>query len=90
VAREVLEETGIHVKNIHYFGSQPWAFPSSMMMGFVAEYDSGTIKPDYSELSDAQWFLANALPPVAPEGTIARALIDYTLSAIEQDSQTQC
>ncbi|MBF4249121.1 NAD(+) diphosphatase, partial [Vibrio anguillarum] len=58
--------------------------------GFVAEYDSGTIKPDYSELSDAQWFLANALPPVAPEGTIARALIDYTLSAIEQDSQTQC
>ncbi len=90
VAREVLEETGIHVKNIHYFGSQPWAFPSSMMMGFVAEYDSGTIKPDYSELSDAQWFLASALPPVAPEGTIARALIEHTLSEIEKDSLPHC
>jgi NAD+ diphosphatase len=80
VAREVKEETGIDVTNIRYFGSQPWAFPSSLMMGFLADYQSGTLKPDYSELSDAQWFDVNQLPPVAPEGTIARALIEHTIS----------
>ncbi|MGR5238436.1 NAD(+) diphosphatase [Vibrio alfacsensis] len=79
VAREVHEETGVHVKNIRYFGSQPWAFPSSMMMAFLADYDSGVLTPDYRELSDAQWFRAEDIPPVAPKGTIARALIDQTL-----------
>ncbi|NOH81903.1 NAD(+) diphosphatase [Vibrio sp. RE86] len=78
VAREVKEETGVNVKNIEYFGSQPWAFPSSMMMGFIAEYESGVLKPDYSELSDARWFDFNALPPIAPKGTIARELIEHT------------
>ncbi len=85
VEREVFEETGIKVKNIQYFGSQPWAFPSSMMMAFVAEYDSGDIRPDYSELSDAQWFGADNVPPVAPKGTIARALIEHTIGVLEQE-----
>lgn len=83
VAREVKEETGVNVKNIEYFASQPWAFPSSMMMGFTAEYESGVLKPDYSELSDAQWFDIDDLPPVAPEGTIARALITNTVATIK-------
>ncbi|MGX9419471.1 NAD(+) diphosphatase [Vibrio sp. RC27] len=83
VAREVKEETGITVTNIRYFGSQPWAFPSSIMVAFLADYESGTIKPDYSELSDAAWFGAQELPPVAPVGTIARALIDKTLDDIK-------
>ncbi len=83
VAREVKEETGIEVKNIRYFGSQPWAFPSSMMMGFLAEYQSGVLKPDYSELSDARWFNVEEMPPVAPVGTIARALIEQTLAEIK-------
>ncbi|GAL24147.1 NADH pyrophosphatase [Vibrio variabilis] len=81
VAREVEEETGIKVANIRYFGSQPWAFPSSMMMAFLADYESGDIKPDYSELKDAQWFNTNELPLVAPEGTIARSLIHATVEA---------
>ncbi|WP_260261289.1 NAD(+) diphosphatase [Vibrio intestinalis] len=80
VAREVKEETGIEVKNIEYFGSQPWAFPSSMMMAFTAEYASGELTPDYRELTDAQWFAFDQLPPVAPKGTIARSLIDLTVS----------
>ncbi|MGL4829760.1 MAG: NUDIX domain-containing protein, partial [Vibrio sp.] len=84
VAREVLEETGIAVTNIRYFGSQPWAFPSSMMMAFLADYQSGELKPDYSELSDADWFDMENLPPVAPKGTIARALIEQTLVDITQ------
>ncbi|MFB9215493.1 NAD(+) diphosphatase [Vibrio sinaloensis] len=83
VAREVKEETGINVNNIRYFGSQPWAFPSSMMMGFLADYDSGELKPDYSELTDARWFNIDNMPPVAPEGTIARALISETIETIK-------
>lgn len=83
VAREIKEETGISVTNIRYFGSQPWAFPSSMMMAFLADYESGTIKPDYSELSDAAWFIPEEMPPVAPVGTIARALIEQTVSDIK-------
>ncbi|OEF29375.1 NAD(+) diphosphatase [Vibrio rumoiensis] len=80
VAREVKEETGIEVTNIRYFGSQPWAFPSSMMVAFLADYASGEIKVDKTELSSAAWFTKEALPPVAPEGTIARALIEHTLA----------
>ncbi|KXF80380.1 NAD(+) diphosphatase [Enterovibrio coralii] len=76
VAREVKEETGIEVTNIHYFDSQPWAFPSNLMMGFIADYQRGEINPDYEELTDARWFDADDLPLVAPEGTIARRLID--------------
>ncbi|KGK17519.1 NAD(+) diphosphatase [Vibrio navarrensis] len=85
VAREVKEETGIDVTNIRYFGSQPWAFPSSMMMAFLADYAGGEIKPDYSELSDAQWFGLDTMPEVAPVGTIARALIEQTLLDIAAD-----
>ncbi|MDF2155878.1 NAD(+) diphosphatase [Vibrio sp. CAU 1672] len=82
VAREVQEETGIKVKNIRYFGSQPWAFPSSMMMAFLADYESGQLNPDYTELSDAQWYYPANMPPVAPHGTIARALIEQTVADI--------
>ncbi|OBU19950.1 NAD(+) diphosphatase [Photobacterium aquimaris] len=79
VAREVLEETGIIVKNIRYFDSQPWAFPSNLMLGFIADYAGGDIKPDYEELTDAIWATAEQLPDVAPIGTIARRLIDTVL-----------
>lgn len=85
VAREIKEETGIDVHNVQYFGSQPWAFPSSMMMGFLADYAGGDIHPDYSELKDAAWFSIDQLPEVASEGTIARALIEHTLEKIRQD-----
>lgn len=82
VAREVEEEAGIRVTNIRYFGSQPWAFPSSMMVAYLADYDSGEIAPDYSELTDAAWFGPDEMPEVAPPGTIARALIDHTVTQI--------
>ncbi|EAR54491.1 NADH pyrophosphatase [Photobacterium sp. SKA34] len=80
VAREVLEETGITVANIQYFASQPWAFPSNLMMGFTADYAGGDIKPDYEELTDAIWADVDHLPQLPPQGTIARRLIDHTLS----------
>ncbi|MDF2185482.1 NAD(+) diphosphatase [Grimontia hollisae] len=81
VAREVKEETGIEVCNIRYFDSQPWAFPSNLMVGFIADYASGDINPDYEELTDARWFSADNLPLVAPKGTIARRLIEACVSA---------
>ncbi|MDB1122723.1 NAD(+) diphosphatase [Vibrio algarum] len=82
VAREVKEEAGINIKNIRYFGSQPWAFPTNMMVAFLADYDSGDIEPDYTELADVKWFEPKKMPIVAPEGTIARALIDKTIEEI--------
>ncbi|MCJ2378761.1 NAD(+) diphosphatase [Vibrio sp. ZSDZ34] len=84
VAREVKEETGVTVTNIRYFGSQPWAFPSSMMMAFLADYHAGELKPDYSELKDAQWFDFERLPLVAPVGTIARQLIEETIGVTQE------
>ncbi len=78
-AREVCEEVGIDLKHIRYFGSQPWPFPNSLMIGFTAEYEGGEIKPEESELADARWFAADELPGIPPPFTIARKLIDWFL-----------
>jgi len=76
VQREVAEEVGLKVKNIKYFGSQPWPFPDSLMVGFTAEYASGELKIDKGEILDAQWFLPEQLPVIPGPATIARQLID--------------
>jgi NAD+ diphosphatase len=75
--REVLEEVGIRIKNVRYFGSQPWPFPNSLMLGFTAEYEEGEIRLEESELADAQWFAVGNLPSLPPKMTIARKLIDW-------------
>lgn len=77
VARETKEEVGIEVKNIRYFGSQPWPFPNSLMVGFTAEYAGGKIVPEPGEIEDAAWFNKTDLPPVPGELSIARKLIDW-------------
>ena len=79
VAREVLEETGLSIKQIEYLGSQPWPFPMNLMIGFKAEYASGDIELVDQELSDAQFFSSDQLPTLAPEGSIARRIIDQQL-----------
>jgi NAD+ diphosphatase len=81
IIREVYEEVGIAVKNIRYFGSQPWPFPDSLMLGFTAEYESGEIQIDGSEIADANWFSANDLPAIPPKISIARHLIDRHIDA---------
>ena len=74
------EETGLQVKNIQYWGSQPWAFPNSQMVGFLAEYASGEISLQEEEIADAKWFHCDEpLPNLPPQGTIALALINATL-----------
>lgn len=77
VVREVFEETGIKVKNIKYFGSQPWPFPNSMMIGFTAEYESGEIQVDGKEIGHADWYLSNALPLTRRSISISTKLIDW-------------
>jgi NAD+ diphosphatase len=77
VQREIEEEVGIRVKNIRYFGSQPWPFPDSLMIGFTAEYESGAIKIDEAEIVNAGWFDPERLPIIPGKISIARKLIDW-------------
>ena len=85
VKREVKEESGITVKDIRYFGSQPWPFPHSLMIGFTASYAGGQITLNDSENIDVGWFTAENLPSQLPgELSIARKLIDSFLENLER------
>ena len=75
VRREVKEEVGIDVQDIEYFGSQPWPFPNSLMIGFTAVYASGDLELEEEEIEDAQWFTPNNLPNIPPPLSISNALI---------------
>ena len=79
VVREVHEEVGIKIKNIRYFASQPWPYPCGLMVGFTADYVSGELHLQRSELDDAGWFDRDHLPPVPDKMSIARQLIDSWL-----------
>ena len=79
VNREVLEETGIKIKNIRYFKSQPWPYPCGLMVGFFAEYESGEIQLQRSELSSGGWFHKDNLPSIPGKVSLARMLIDKWL-----------
>jgi NAD+ diphosphatase len=76
VRREVREEAGIAIKNIRYRASEPWPFPDSLMLGFVADYDGGEIAPDGIEVESAVWLDRDHLPNLPPKLSITRALID--------------
>ncbi|MBR1548196.1 MAG: NAD(+) diphosphatase [Prevotella sp.] len=80
VYREVMEETGLHIKNLRYFGSQPWPYPCGLMVGYTAEYDSGQIHLQRSELSKGAWFNRNNLPHIPEKLSIARQLLDHWLA----------
>jgi NAD+ diphosphatase len=77
VAREIQEEVGIQVKNIHYFGSQPWPFPNSLMIAFTCQHLAGEIVLEEEEMADAGWYKVDELPLIPPEISIARQLIDW-------------
>jgi len=76
VEREVMEEVGIKVKNIEYVGSQPWPFPSQLMLGFKCEHDSGEIVIDENEIVEAGWFSVDNLPYVPPTTSLSGKLIN--------------
>jgi NAD+ diphosphatase len=86
--REVLEEAGIRVGATHYFGSEPWPFPRSLMLGFFAEAESTAITLGDAELEEARWFTVAELAELQAGmkaarpffETIARRLIDAWLA----------
>jgi NAD+ diphosphatase len=92
VARELFEEAGVRVRNVRYVASQPWPFPSSLMIGCHADSEGDALTIDRAELDDARWFtrddVAAALaeqpgaafqPP--PKAAIARTLLERWLAA---------
>jgi NAD+ diphosphatase len=85
VIREVREEVGISIRDIKYFGSQPWPFPHSLMVGFTAAYEGGEIVLDDPEIEDAGWFTRDNLPPLPGKISIARKLIDGFLEKQRND-----
>ncbi|MCC7484233.1 MAG: NAD(+) diphosphatase [Burkholderiales bacterium] len=76
IARETREEVGVEVKNVRYFGSQPWPFPHSLMIAFTADYAGGEIRPDGVEIEEARWFDPERLPGLPGSISISRRLID--------------
>ncbi|WP_373501311.1 NAD(+) diphosphatase [Desulfococcus sp.] len=77
VHREVMEEAGIRIQNLKYFGSQPWPFSGSLMVAFTAEWASGEISIDGEEVMEAGWFGPQELPLVPGWGSVAGRLIDW-------------
>ncbi len=76
VLREVKEETGLEISDVRYQGSQPWPYPSGLMVGFYAQWKSGELRLQESELECGGWFRRDNLPPLPDKLSIARALID--------------
>lgn len=79
VEREVMEEVGLRIKNLRYFASQPWPYPCGLMVGFHADYDSGDIRLQRSELASGGWYHRDHLPQIPEKLSIARRLIDNWL-----------
>jgi NAD+ diphosphatase len=85
VRREVLEEAGIRVGQVSYFGSQPWPLPASLMMGFVAHAETVEVTVDGEEIEDARWFTRAEMKEEAEAGTlvlpggisISRSLVEW-------------
>lgn len=85
VRREVLEESGIQVGDVEYFGNQPWPLPASLMLGFVGRAVSTDIAVDNDEIEDARWFTRAEMKALAEEGTlllprgvsISRSLVEH-------------
>lgn len=76
VRREVMEEVGLAVAHIRYFGSQPWPFPNSLMIAFTCESNGTEITMQDDEIVEAGWFDADNLPNIPPPISISRRLID--------------
>ncbi|WP_461482213.1 NAD(+) diphosphatase [Porticoccus sp.] len=75
--REVMEEVGIRVTNLRYFSSQPWPFPGQLMLGFHANYLAGEIRVDGEEISAADWYHYEQLPPHPDARTLSGRLIQH-------------
>ncbi|WP_380166212.1 NAD(+) diphosphatase [Jannaschia sp. R86511] len=95
VARELLEEAGVRVREVAYLGSQPWPFPASLMLAFHAETDDTTAVADGDEITEVRWFdrpglvaaVATGEVTVPPAVSVARRLIeDWLGEPLEQQA----
>ena len=86
IGREIREEVGIEVENVRYFGSQPWPFPNSLMIGFTADYAGGELHTEPEEIEDAGWYTVDDLPPLPPKASIARAMIDDFVRRVREET----
>ena len=81
VRREVYEDTNVRVGMVNYHSSQPWPFPSALMLGFIARATTHDITLNDGELEDAQWFsreqLSSGFPKLPYRISIARRLVDH-------------
>jgi NAD+ diphosphatase len=85
VRREVLEETGVVVGDVQYFGNQPWPLPASLMLGFIARATTTEVTVDQHEIEDARWFTRAEMKDLAQAGTlvlpggvsISRSLVEH-------------
>ena len=86
VRREVLEEVSVEVEADGYLGSQPWPFPDQLMVGFLARWKSGELRPDGVEIAEAGWFGPDDHPPLPMHGSLSRRLIEAAFARIRQAS----
>jgi len=87
IHREVREETGIEITRIRYFGSEPWPFPTSLMIGFNADYAGGELAIDNDEIISAGWFDHDHLPRLPSTMSISRALIDQWIKEMNDETR---
>ena len=89
VRRETLEEVGLKLGKIEYLASQPWPFPSNLMIAFKAEYASGELTLQPKEISDAAFFKFDQLPEIPFKGSIAHAMIMHVIqgTAVADDTK---
>ena len=87
VRREIREEVGIEVEDLRYFGSQPWPFPHSLMVGFTASFAGGNLVLEEKEIVRAGWFGPEEVLRlrIPHHGTIARRMIDRFLAECPPD-----
>ena len=82
IHREVAEEVGVQVTDLHYYGSQSWPFPHSLMIAYTARWVSGEIVKQDDEIEDANWYALDALPKIPPRFSISGHLIRDTVVAL--------
>ncbi|MGV3554299.1 MAG: NAD(+) diphosphatase [Croceibacterium sp.] len=82
VLREVLEEAGVRVRDVRYIASQPWPFPSQLMIGCHALADSDALAIDPNELEDARWFARAEIAEAIDKGEASTGLKAPTSRAI--------
>ncbi len=88
VRREVLEEVGLRVGNLRYFGSDSWPFPNSLMIGFLADYQGGEIVCQPGEIVHADWFPPGRLPLLPHPLSLARRLIDHAVALASRTARS--